>query len=469
MASSLRKIAIIGAGQAGLQLGCGLLAKGGYEVVLVQDRTGDEISRGKPLSSQCLFGDALRTERDLGLNFWDDSCPPIDSMALSFTSTASGAPCAASWQARLDTPARSVDQRLKFPAWMKEFERRGGKLVIRDVCAVDMDCRARDFDLVIVAAGRGNITRLFERDPSRSPFTKPQRALGLAYVHGMAPREGGSAISFDVIPGVGEYVSFPALGVGGPCDIMMFEGVPGGPMDCWKDAPTPAAHLERARALLETYLPWEAERCRAVELTDDKAVIAGGFAPVVRKPIGQLPSGKAVLGMADAIVLNDPITRQGANDAAKAARIFSTRSSPMASANSTRPSCRRHSTPIGRGTISPPSGPMRCSAGGPACGRTPRRGADRSRTRAPPRQRLQRTARPVPLVRRRGRGGEISQAARGLSDDHGPAHGSCEAGRSARSASPSAIATPWAAAAVVAPLRPHARPRPAAPRLSENP
>src|ERR1700736_1259377 len=82
MASSKRSIAIVGAGQAGLQLGCGLLDKG-FDVLLVQDRSAEEVAKGKVMSSQCMFGAALQNERDLKLNFWDDVCPTVDS--INFT------------------------------------------------------------------------------------------------------------------------------------------------------------------------------------------------------------------------------------------------------------------------------------------------------------------------------------------------------------------------------------------------
>ena len=35
------------------------------------------------------------------------------------------------WSARLERYAQSVDQRVKMPYWMEEFERRGGRLVIQ--------------------------------------------------------------------------------------------------------------------------------------------------------------------------------------------------------------------------------------------------------------------------------------------------------------------------------------------------
>ncbi|MGU4174388.1 styrene monooxygenase/indole monooxygenase family protein, partial [Pseudomonas aeruginosa] len=168
----------------------------------------------------------------------------------------------------------------------------------------------------------GEISRLFERDAHRSRFDQPQRALALTYVTGMKPREPFSAVSFNLLPGVGEYFVFPALTTTGPCEIMVFEGVPGGPMDCWGDVKTPEQHLERSRWILDTFVPWEAERCRDIALTDDNGILAGRFAPTVRKPVATLPSGRKVLGMGDVVVLNDPITGQGSNNAAKCADTY---------------------------------------------------------------------------------------------------------------------------------------------------
>ena len=42
----------------------------------------------------------------------------------------------------------------------------------------------------------------------------------------------------------------------------------------------------------------------------------------MRHPVGRLPGGGAVLGMADVVVANDPIAGQGANNAAHCAEIY---------------------------------------------------------------------------------------------------------------------------------------------------
>ena len=321
MASSKRTITIVGGGQAGLQLGCGLLDNG-YEVHLTQNRSGEEIREGKVTSSQCMFDIALQNERDLGLNFWDKTCPTVDSINFVVPAPDGSGAKAIEWNGVLDRPAQSVDQRVKFPAWMKEFERRGGRLTIKEAGVADLENYAKASDLVIVSAGKGDITGLLERDAEKSPFDEPQRVLALTYLHGMVPRPDHSAVNFNLIPTIGEYFVFPALTISGPCEIMVFEGIPGGPMDCWKDIKSPAEHLAQSKKILETFLPWEAERCRSVELTDANGILAGSFAPTVRKPIGRLPSGAAVLGLADAVCLNDPITGQGSNNASKAAKTY---------------------------------------------------------------------------------------------------------------------------------------------------
>lgn len=316
----MKRITIVGGGQSGLQLGIGLLQKG-YDVKVIQDRTPDQIAEGRVLSSQCQFDASLDHERALGINYWEDSCPPVEGISFSVPNP-EGPGKAVDWAARLDAKAQSVDQRVKMPRWLAEFERLGGKLEIALADIPMLETEARTADLVIVASGKGDIGKLFERDAARSPFDAPQRALALTYVHGMTPREKHSAVNFNLIPGVGEYFVFPALTKSGPCEIMVFEGVPNGPMDCWRDVKTPAEHLAKSKEILDTFVPWEADRCRNIELTDDNGILAGRFPPTVRKPVGTLPSGAKVMGLGDAVCLNDPITGQGANNAAKAAAVY---------------------------------------------------------------------------------------------------------------------------------------------------
>lgn len=314
----MKRIAIVGAGQSGLQLAHGLLGAG-YEVSLFSDRAADEILAGRVMSSQCMFDSALEIERDLDLNDWEEQCPKVEGISFAVPDGIGGS--SIDWAARLDNFAQSVDQRLKIPRWLAQFENRGGQLHIKAVGPDDLAACARRHDLVIVASGKGALGQLFERDPARSPFSQAQRALALTYVTGMQPRVPYSAVCFNLIPNVGEYFVFPALTTSGPCEIMVFEGVRGGPMDCWSEDLTPAEHLARSKELLATFLPWEAARCRNIELTDDNGILSGCVVPIVRNPVAKV-AGVPILGMADAVVLNDPITGQGSNNAARCADIY---------------------------------------------------------------------------------------------------------------------------------------------------
>ena len=317
----MRRIAIVGAGQAGLQLALGLLAKG-YHVTLTTNRNGEDIRNGKVMSSQCMFNTALQSERDLGLNFWEDQCPAVEGIGLAVPDPQNPNEPLFSWSTRLDRYAQSVDQRLKMPVWLDEVAKRGGEVVIQDVGVAELEQLSASHDLVLLAAGKGEIVNLFEKDAERTQFQQPQRALSLTYVKGMTPMSPFSRVSFNLIPGVGEYFVFPCLTTTGPCEIMVFEGVPGGPMDCWQGITSAEQHLEKSLELLNRYVPWEAERCRSVEMTDDKGFLSGRFTPMVRKPVLTLPSGRKVFGMADALVVNDPITGQGSNNAAKCSKVY---------------------------------------------------------------------------------------------------------------------------------------------------
>jgi hypothetical protein len=317
----MRKITIIGGGQSGLQLGIGLL-QAGHRVRIVQNRTAEQIAAGRVLSSQCMFSNAVQNERDLGIDFWATTCPPVEGINFIVPNPDGSGSKVIDWAGKLDHPGFSVDQRVKIPVWLAEFQRLGGDLVIADAGIAEIDAYAAEDDLVIVASGKGEVGAMFARDADKSAYDKPMRALALTYVTGMTPRAPHSAVEFNLIPGVGEYFVFPALTITGPCEIMVFEGIPGGPMDCWSDVKTPAQHLETSLNILKTFLPWEYERSKDCQLTDDNGILAGRFAPTIRHPVATLPSGRKVLGLGDAVCLNDPITGQGSNNASKAAAIY---------------------------------------------------------------------------------------------------------------------------------------------------
>ncbi|MFB7514003.1 styrene monooxygenase/indole monooxygenase family protein [Streptomyces sp. NPDC056144] len=318
----MRKILIVGAGQSGLQLALGLQSQG-YEVTLMSNRTADEIRSGRVMSTQCMFDTALQHERDLGLNFWESQAPRTEGVGVSVAAPDTSR--AIDWVGRLRGYAQSVDQRVKMAGWLDTFAQRGGQLVIHGAAVGDLDYFSRSYDLVLVAAGKGELVSMFGRDAARSPYAEPQRALAVAYVHGLGPRPEHpefDAVRCNLVPGVGELFVMPTLTLGGRADILFWEGIPGGPLDVFQGVKDPSDHLALTLELMEKFTPWEYARATKVELTDAGATLAGRYAPTVRNPIGRLPGGGLVLGVADVVVANDPITGQGANSAAKCAATY---------------------------------------------------------------------------------------------------------------------------------------------------
>ncbi len=254
--SSPRRIAVVGAGPAGTALSLGLVRQG-YDVTLVSDRTAEEIRDGSVMSSQITFESALEAEGALGITPLLPSSPPIERMSYA-TTRADGS--TAAFTTRLSTPARSLDQRVRVPLLLEEIERRGGKVVVRTAGVDDLEDLARDHDLVVVSTGRGGLASLFEVDPARTPYPSPQRVAALTYLHGVTPDPDGPGLRYHSVEGVGECFTSPALTVDGPCDIVVVEGVPGGPLDCWDDVATPADHLRVLRSALDEHFPSEAAR-----------------------------------------------------------------------------------------------------------------------------------------------------------------------------------------------------------------
>lgn len=230
----------------------------------------------------------------------------------------------------LDEPAQSVDQRIKFAAWLELLAERGGRVEYRTLDPAGLRELAERHELTVVAAGRGELAEVFARDRPRSPYDRPQRTLAGLYAHGVGSPDPAAEprARMHAIPGAGELYLQPALTLSGPCSILLWGAVPGGPLDCFADRPAPGEQLDRIRAVLREFLPWEAELWGAAEPTDPGAALYGALTPTVRQPVARLGGGAGgecpALGIGDTLVVNDPLTGQGANSAARAAAHYLT-------------------------------------------------------------------------------------------------------------------------------------------------
>jgi len=318
----MRRIAIIGSGQAGLLTAHALL-KAGYQVTLYSDRTAEQwLHESKPTGSATRFDMALQFEYELGLDSWENDAPWGDGGHVTICPVPGNRMLTVSGRYR--RPFLAIDLRLQSHAWMKQLVKRGGRLVIEKITVERLDEISAEHELTIVATGRGDLCALFERNPERSVYDKPQRHLAMVCVK-------GPPMGFDGIPMLP--VKLTAIGPLGECfwipyyhkDVgqswnLIFEARPGSPMDRFGDCKNGEQVLQIGKQIIREYIPWDYPWVKNAELSDVHGWQVGRFAPTVRSAVGRLPSGRVVTGVGDTIMTLDPIGGQGANNGNKMAR-----------------------------------------------------------------------------------------------------------------------------------------------------
>ncbi|MEV0677919.1 styrene monooxygenase/indole monooxygenase family protein [Actinosynnema sp. NPDC050436] len=320
----MRSVAVVGAGQAGIVLSAALL-RAGWRVTLCSDLTAEQYLESGERPTACLFGDQVEYEAALGLDDFPDA-PRADRIRLDLYTD--DRLVALSVDAPLRKPALAVDQRLKFARGLRELAARGATVVTGSVTEGDLDSLAATHELVVVTVGRKTFGSLFARDPARSVHTSAQRTLFTVNVRGYDldahPRH--RDIVFTFVPGVVEvfWVPFWDKDAGASRSIAV-EAVPGGPADRFGAVTTASEGLAVLRGLVDEMLPGQASFLAPVRPTRETTWLKGAVVPAVREPVAVLPSGRHVLGLGDAVVLNDPIAAQGANNATRMARFFASR------------------------------------------------------------------------------------------------------------------------------------------------
>lgn len=200
----------------------------------------------------------------------------------------------------------------------------GGRVVLESVSVARLDEIAANHDLTIVAAGKADLASLFPRDADRSVYDRPRRNVAMVCVKGPPPKPDGLpfvGVKNNLLDGVGEAVWIPYFHRdAGPSWNLIFEAHIGGPMDVFQGAKSGDDALACARRVIEELVPWDAEWARSMELSDPLGWLVGSITPTVRRPVGQLPSGRVVTPVGDAAVHFDPLAAQGANNATRMAR-----------------------------------------------------------------------------------------------------------------------------------------------------
>ncbi len=318
----MRRIAIIGSGQAGLLTAHGL-RKAGYEVTLYSDRTPEQwLHESKPTGTATRFDLALQFEYELGLNSWENEAPWGDGAHMTLCPVPGNRML--TMAGRLSRPFLAIDLRLQSHQWMLELIKRGGRVEIESVTTGRLDQIAAEHDLTIVATGRSELCRLFARDAARSVYDKPLRHLAMVCVKGLSMGFDGIPllpVKHNIIGPVGESFWVPYFHKdAGQSWNLVFEAKPGGPMDRFEGATSGEQVLEIAKQVVREFMPWDYDWLKHGELSDVNGWQVGKFPPTVRSPVGHLPSGRVVTPVGDTAMTLDPIGGQGANNGSKMAR-----------------------------------------------------------------------------------------------------------------------------------------------------
>jgi len=317
----MRPIAIIGSGIIGL-IAAHALRKAGYEVTLYSDRTADQwLNESAPTGTAARFEMALSFERELGLNHWDGVAPRGEGVFLTFCPTKHNP--LIRLLGRSEKPFQAVDMRLQCHRWMNDLEDRGGRVIIENVTPERLDGIAAQHDLTIVAAGKGDLCRLFPRDDARSPIAAPKRHLAMIVATGRMAVDGCPflPVKFEFLGTDGEIFLAPYHHKDhGPSWNIVVEAQPGSRIDRYDDVRSGADALAITKSLVEELFPWSGEWVRSMKLADPRGWLTGRITPTVRKPFATLPSGGIVMALGDTAIAYDPVAAQGANSGVKQTR-----------------------------------------------------------------------------------------------------------------------------------------------------
>ena len=315
----MRNIGIIGSGVSGLLAGLGFLKLGCKTTVYSELSAQDWLDKVPPTGTAARFASSLDVERSLGVAHWDDQVPQMEGIHLTF--------CPKPGRQLLDMLARfsrwgtAVDVRLQSHCWTNDFIERGGKFEHTKVDLARMDEIAAEHDLLIVAAGKGEIGKLFPRDDERSVYDKPQRLLSLSTVKNVAMNRYAdgipfkSPVKFNFFGSEGEAFWVPFFHKSGTQTYsLVFEAKDGRAIDRYRNVKNGHDLLDVQKKIVKELMPWDWHWLKDAELVDDLGWLVGTFTPMVRKPVGRLPSGRIAMAIGDTVNPMDPVGGQGANN-----------------------------------------------------------------------------------------------------------------------------------------------------------
>ena len=311
-------VGIVGAGTAGLHLAL-LLQKRGLEPTLYAERSADDVRRGR-LPNTVVHNFRTRArEREIGANLWDETAPPIEG----HWHWVPVGPEPLDFPGYFPSPSLAVDYRLYQSRLLEEFEQRGGRVEVGAIDAAHLGRLASHHDLIVVSTGRGALTDLFPRVAEHS-LDQPGRLLSAGLYTGVADSGAPRHVVLSLLGPVGEIINIPMETRDGRLEVILFECVPGGPLEPIARTPyadDPEAHDRLVLETLRSLAPRVYERADEASfgVVDPTSILQGAVVPTVREGHARLDDGTYAVALGDAHVAMDPVVGLGANAASLSA------------------------------------------------------------------------------------------------------------------------------------------------------
>ncbi len=316
-----KKIGIIGAGTAGLQLGIYLQLQG-VSSTIYTDRSPEDYAASRLPNTVAHHAVTINRERDLGVDHW-----PTDKFGYYGHHYYVGGRPPLSFYGDYVEPSRAVDYRVYHPRLIEDYVRAGGELVVGPVQHDDVPDLAARFDLLVVCTGKGPFGQMFGRVATHSPHERPQRQLCVGVFKGIEQLP-ERAVVWQAAPKQGELIEIPFLTFGGMATALVFENHVGGDLEVLahtKYEDDPAAFRKVMLDALRTHYPMTFERTDVGDFdvaNNPLDILQGGVTPAVRRSHMVLDDGTLAVSLGDVHATVDPVLGQGANVASYSAWVL---------------------------------------------------------------------------------------------------------------------------------------------------
>lgn len=305
---SNKKVAIIGAGIAGLTLAYALRRSGKIDFTLFTASDAEEVRNGRILSTQIHFERLLRTEARCGMA---DYGPVNEIRGIDLIIGGQRL-----FRGNLRSRAVSQDQRLYLSSLLDALCTGSANVRKTRLTGGDLEHLADSYDLIVDCTGKkGPIASFPEYKELQHTPDAPLRLISAGMFRGIS-NDNPHTMEYNILPGQGELFETTTMTAMGLAGVLLLEAVPGGELDRIKGNPAPDVFVKELLNILQTHFPHIYERINVAEFrpVDPLAYMRTAIQPKVHLPYTKV-GGTLVIGCGDSFVLNDPVTGQGANAA----------------------------------------------------------------------------------------------------------------------------------------------------------